>query len=87
MSTSISSPRAFHQSVGIDSCITSELAWLVEMYLSSCCEKIFERIVYREAADVFGSPRAIVSICLVTARTFLAAVSMRSGGKHPRVVA
>ena len=43
--------------------------------------------MYRDAADVVGSPRAMASICLVTARTFAAAVSMTSWGRQPRVVA
>lgn len=43
--------------------------------------------MYRDAADEVGSPLAIASMCLVTARTLAAAVSMSSGGRQPRVVA
>lgn len=43
--------------------------------------------MYRDAADDSGSTRVIDSICMATARTLAAAVSMTSGGKHPRVVA
>lgn len=43
--------------------------------------------MYRDAADELGRPRAMASMCLVTARTFAAAVSMTSGGRQPRVVA